>query len=273
MSINTYHLLKDAGVSERRVLQLLTVVSGANYTSGEVIWPRGSSHQPWMHIFTGLVCGGIPQPDGGFEPLHIFGPNTWFGEASIISEQPSDLEYVCLADVRAMLVPAEATLEAFQREQEFSKYITQLITRRGQQSSELLKLMRMGSPVQRVVMGLALIAEALRTPPAQRPSAVVPTAVDTVDIPVKQAVLASMCGVSRGIFSTCIQQLARAGWCDIQYATIRLLQSRVWVYFSTAQRHKRIHTPFSGMPEVLEQLDAAAAAVRENTPHTAVRHA
>ena len=273
MSISTYQLLKSLGVSERRVLQLLPTISGGNYAAGDVICPKGANKQPWTHVFSGLVFGGIPNTDGGIDPVHIFGPNTWFGEASIVSRQPSSMEYACLTDVRVMHLPWEATIEAFEREPDFSRYIALLVTLRSQQSSELLSLMRFGSPAQRVVMGMALIAEALLQPhPTLRPSANWELASDRLDISVKQALMASMCGVSRGIFSVCINQLERASWCEIQYGTISLLQIKAWIHFSAAQRHNRIHMDKPAMPEILLQLDAAAQECRSDTNHLA-RHA
>jgi hypothetical protein len=122
-------------------------------------------------------------------------------------------------------------------------------------------------------MGLALLAEAMLNG-AHLPMPLLSVGVvsDRLEIPLKQALLAAMCGVSRGIFSICIKQLANAGWCEIQYATISLLQIEAWVHFSSAQRHSRTRLDKPDMPKVLALLQEAARSCQDERA-TGARHA
>lgn len=249
MSIYAYHLLKGLGLSEQRVVRLLPALRTQNLDSDEVIWPKGSSPTAWIYIETGLVSACVPAAaDNALTPVNIYGQGTWFGEAAILSKQALNHEYVCLTPARVICVPLAEAMDAFDNEPEFARYIARLVAWRNQQHAEMLTLMRIGSPQLRVVMGLALFAEALHNSSSHLPT----SGNDySLEIPLKQAVLASLCGVSRGIFSECVQQLAAEGWLRLSYATLGLLHIDVWERFSHRHRQTRLSATKPGMPELL----------------------
>ena len=260
MSVNTYELLKNLGFSEQRVIQMLPGIGGRSFAAHEILWPRGQAQQPWTHVLSGLVCASIPEQDGGFNPIAIYGPGTWFGEAAFLSHRPSALEYVCLTPVRALQVPFEITLGAFENDPAFARYMARLVTWRDQQHGEKLTLMRIGSPAQRVVLGLALLAEAMLSNSSHLPGTRLD---DSLEIPLKQALLASLCGVTRGVLSVCLKQLAAAGWCHVHYATVTLRRLKTWGSFSDAQRHNRLSLSKSSMPELLSLMDEASVTAEQ----------
>jgi CRP/FNR family transcriptional regulator, cyclic AMP receptor protein len=149
---------------------------------------------------------------------------------------------------------ADAT-EAFEQEPRFAQYLAQLLSWRNQLLIDRLTLMRLGSPQLRVVMGLALFAEALHSSNSHLPTNDLD---DFQEIPLKQSLLASMCGVSRGIFSECAQQLASADWIRLNYATLALSRVQVWHRFSNQHRNKRHNNNKLSMPEILNLLSQAA---------------
>ena len=240
------------------MVQILTTIAGSSYAVDDVIWPKGVVNQPWSYIFTGLVCGCIPIDNNAYQAVCIYGPGAWIGENAILKKDPSELEYVCLTDVRAMHVPFEIALETFTQEADYARYIGHLAASRSQLKGELLNLMRVGSPAQRVVCSLALHAESLlrNAPPTTRHFS------EThLDLPLKQALLASMCGVSRSVFSLYIKQLAEAGWCTLHYANVSLLRPKTWGHFAMARRSNRLSTQEGSMAEMLQALYAASQAV------------
>ena len=255
MSIKTYQVLKSVGLSDQRVTRMLVAAKSETYTVDQVVWPRGASLQPWTHIITGLVCACVPDADRGFNPVNIYGPGAWFGEAAILNRQPSAVEYICLTPARVVAVPFAEALDTFEYEAEFSRYIARLVAWRSQQHAEMLSLMRTGSPALRVVMGLALFAEAMASSSSHLPHFDLE---DNLDIPLKQALLASMCGVSRGIFSICAKQLAAAGLLRVNYSSVGLLGLKTWGRFSKARRQNRLNLIKPSMPELLSLLQAAS---------------
>lgn len=255
MSIYAYQLLKSLGISESRVRRVLPSIKVESLEPGHTICHKGARPEVWMHVVSGLVSAGIPDKDGAVTPINIFGPGTWFGEVAILNSQGLLLECVCLTPVRILTMPLGQTVEAFEHEPEFSRHIARLVAWRAQQQAEMLTLMRQSSPQLRVVMGLALFAEALHNGSSHFPTNDLD---DFQAISLKQSVLAAMCGVSRGIFSECVQQLALAGWIRLNYATLDLSRVQVWRNFSNNHRNNRHNNHKPSMPEILSLLAEAA---------------
>ncbi|MDI1243974.1 MAG: Crp/Fnr family transcriptional regulator [Rhodoferax sp.] len=255
MSIYTYQLLKGVGLSEQRVLSVLPKIKVDSLNAGQIICHKGSQPEAWHHIVSGLVGAGIPQENGVITPINIFGPGTWFGEVAILNHRPLMVDCVCLTPVRILKMPLEQAVDAFENDADFSRHVARLIAWRTQQQSEMLILMRLGSPQLRVVLGLALFAEALHSSNSHLPTNELD---DSLDIPVKQSALAAMCGVSRGIFSECVQHLAAAGWVRLSYATLALSKILVWHNFSRRHRQNRHNNAKPVMPEILHMFEEAA---------------
>jgi CRP-like cAMP-binding protein len=255
VSIYAYQLLKGLGLLEQRVLRVLPCIKVESLDAGQIICRKGSQPQAWTHIVSGLVSAGIPDKDGTITPINIFGPGTWFGEVAILNRRALMLECICLTPVRILTMPLDQAVEAFEHDAEFSRHIARLVAWRTQQHAEMLTLMRLGSPQLRVVMGLALFAEALHNSNSHLPTNGLD---DSLEIPLKQSVLASLCGVSRGVFSECVQQLAAAGWVRLNYATLALSSIVVWRKFSCQYRQSRINSVKSSMQEILLLMEEAA---------------
>lgn len=254
MSIYAYQLLKVLGISEPRLLRMLPNLQVQSFDSDHVICPQGCRNEAFTHILTGLVGSGVPDRDGTITPIHIGGQGTWFGADAILNPQAVSLETICLTPVRVLLMPLADAEDAFENEPRFAQYLAQLLSWRNQRLIERLTLMRLGSPQLRVVMGLALFAEALHCSSSHLPTSEFE---DSQLIPLKQSLLASMCGVSRGIFSECVQQLAASGWMRLNYATVALTRVQVWHKFSNHLRNNR-HINKPSMPEILQMMEAAA---------------
>ncbi len=255
MSIYAYQLLKGLGFSEQRVRRVLPRLAVETLEPNQVICHKGSQQESWIHIVSGMVNAGIPDHDGGITPISIFGPGTWFGEVSILNRQAVVLELVCLSPVRILKVPVHEVVEAFDHEPDFSRHLARLFAWRTQQYAEMLTLMRLGNPSLRVVLGLALFAEALHSSNSHFPTN---DLADQLDIPLKQSLLAALCGVSRGVFSECVQQLAATGWLRLNYATLALAQTRVWHRFSSEYRKNRLNRVKPSMQEILSMMGEAA---------------
>jgi DNA-binding FadR family transcriptional regulator len=75
-----------------------------------------------------------------------------------------------------------------------------------------------------------------------------------VAIPLKQAVLACIFAVSRGVFSECVQRLVAAGWVSVEYASLHLMSAQTWGQFSHTYRQARLNLCKPSMNELLELI-------------------
>lgn len=233
---DAYKVLLETGMSSKSAMETLPFTATRNLLAAEAIWRRGDVEQPWTYIVSGLVCASLPGEDGAFNAVNAYGPGSWVGEACLVNGQASALEYVCVNPTVALQVPLERARELLATDIDFCRYIARLAAWRSEHRADQLALMGNGSPPLRVTFGLALLAEALQSGSSPQPRT---EAGDTLQLPLKQALLAGMFGVSRGMFSFYVQQLAAIGWVRVNYSLVQLLGLGKWKKFSEALRQSR----------------------------------
>lgn len=267
MSTLFFDVLKDLGVSPPLIPATARRMTVASYDEGQVIWHRGQTVDNWLWILSGIVVGTVPADDGPGMPIMVYGHSTWFGEQPILIGNPTQLEFKCLTDVEVVSIPAELILGLASQDAALSGLLARLTAWRAQTQSEALVVMRMGTPATRIVMGLAQIAEGLRSrwdlPTLSRDHA-------TVEVQIKQGLLAQLCGVSRTVFSECILELQLGGWVDVSYGCLCINQPHIWNQVSTAMRL----TPASDLKKIsrsdlLRLFEVAAGSTREQAVFSA----
>lgn len=243
--------LRKLGLSDIVAAQTATLVKVQSFDAGRKIWSKGSEVGHWHYIIGGLVSASISTTNSETTPLSIYGKGAWYGEQSIINRKPSFADYVCLTSTEVLTLPA-ATFDAlFVQEPHFARYVAKLMAWRVQKTSETLTLMKLGNPCLRVVMGLAQFAEALAYK-SDRPPTI--GFGEGVEIPIAQTTLASLCGVSRTLFSEYVQQLAQQGWLKISYGKLEILQIDTWHAFARSQREDGVNHLNASIGELLQVL-------------------
>ncbi len=255
VSIYNYQLMKSVCMSERCALRLLPKFSSQSLRREQIILQKGEVPAYWVHVVAGLVGAMVPQSNKGHSPVSVYGEGSWLGEVSLMEATPSVLEYVCLSDVRIVLLPLSEVQEVFASEPEFSTHMLKVMAWRIQHQTEMLAHLRSSGPQLRVVMGLALFVEVLRKSASHMP-------VDKVDgefdIQLTQTLLATMCGVSRGVFSECAKSLEADGWLMVNYSSLRVLQMQRWASFSQFHRSNRFYQTNPSIFEILSLMREAA---------------
>ena len=246
-----YQQLRNVGISQEKALQMAAFIRIASFDEGQVIWAKGSKIDCWRFIISGLVTASVESPGGMLMPISIYGEGSWFGEQSIINRKTSYSDFVCLSSTDVMSISSDIVLELMETQPTFALYLTRLMAWRVQKTSEMLMLMKFGNPCLRVVMGLSQFAEALFYH-SDRPPTV--GFGQGVEIPVKQKLLADLCGVSRTIFSEFVQKLAAEGWLAISYGKLEILSLPNWHRFSQMQRERQINDLNPSFEELLIEL-------------------
>ncbi len=87
-----------------------------------------------------------------------------------------------------------------------------------------------------------------------------------MEIPIPQNTLASLCGVSRTLFSEYVQQLAQHGWLKLSYGKLELLSIPTWHAFARLQREDSVNTLNASIQELLRTLDASGGTAAPPPP-------
>ena len=241
-------------MSERGALRLLPKFKSQTLRRDQVIFPNGEVPEFWVHVVAGMVGAMAPQSRKGSCPVSIYGEGAWLGEVPMAQATTALLEYVCLSDVRILLLPLNEVQEALATEPDFSNHLLKVMAWRIQHQAEMLAHLRSSGPPLRVVMGLALFVELLCKGASHMPA-------DNFDgdfeIQLTQTLLATMCGVSRGVFSECAKQLESSGWITINYSSLRILQLQRWVGFLNYHRENRLMHTNPSIFEILSFMQAS----------------
>jgi CRP/FNR family cyclic AMP-dependent transcriptional regulator len=245
-------LLQGMRLSEAHIRHVQPLLTIRSFDEGTLIWAKGRSVQAWNCIMTGYVAAGMPVQRGGRMPLHLFGPDAWFGEQALLDGQPSDLDYICLTPVEVIGMSQACLQEAMYAEPDFSGALLQQMAWRARQHTAMLAVMRTGCMALRLFRGLAQFAQAQSLQAAERISDG-----DVVDIPIGQDQIAALCGISRTLFSAGLQHLVKAGWVKVRYGAMELQSAQAWRVFAQRQRDSPGLNSRPSMAELLSALKRA----------------
>jgi CRP/FNR family cyclic AMP-dependent transcriptional regulator len=250
-------LLRDVHLSEQHILKMLPLLSIRSYDTGAIIWDKGRPVLAWNCVMTGFVAAAEPMARGGMIPLQVHGPHAWFGEQALLGGQVSQVDYVCLTPVELIGMRQSCLENALCEEPEFMRFMLQLLARRVGQHTELQLLLRLGGMPLRVVMGLA---QFVVNQPQSFTAQFKPHPEDAVDISLSQDQIAAVCGVSRTLFSECLQRLARGGWVKLRYGGMSLQSAAAWRLFARQWQQRQSSVRRTSMNELLNELSQARVA-------------
>ena len=77
-----------------------------------------------------------------------------------------------------------------------------------------------------------------------------------MEIPISQNTLASLCGVSRTLFSEYVQQLAQNEWLKLSYGKLEILNIATWHRFARREREESINSLNPTIGELLDVMRA-----------------
>lgn len=228
--------LKALGISDAAVYRVAPKLTLSSLNAGAPIWPANNSTIAWWLIISGFVAAIIPTAKGDHEALNLYGSETWFGEQQIINVASSYIEYVCITDVELLSMPASIFLQLLDEEPHFAQYMARLTSWRAQRDAEILMLVKAGNSALRTVVGLGMFFEAIAAK-SSRP--ITENLTDTLTLPVKQHLLAQLCGVSRTSLWENMSKLKDAGWLKIHYSKLELVNLPAWRAVMRRRRESR----------------------------------
>lgn len=246
MSFYSLQILSRLGLTETQARKLATQLTIGSFDSGHAVWNKDQMPDHWSFIISGVVVGMSPKRTDPRLPMSLHGPQSWFGELCILNQESSVLDYICATDVQLMRMPASLFNQTVATEPAFSAHILRLMSRRARLQLDLIIALKVGSPTMRTMLGLAHIAEALfPSTPTQ----------DVVAVPIKQSLVAAMCGVSRTLLSHYLQELQSAGWVRVHYSRLKLVHPRAWIRLSRHMHRHRLFERQVSIHDMVRELE------------------
>lgn len=183
--------------------------------SGEMLFRQGDAVPAGTGAFFGVVSGGIKasslREDGKEAILAVLEAGNWFGEVSLIDQQPRTHDATAVSESEVLALPRSA-FDAMMKRPAFALAVCRMLAGRVRSLYGMVEDATLRSTRARVARRLLLLARGDATQ-AREPRPVVP---------VSQEALAMMLGVSRQTLSKELQALAQAGAVVLGYGRIEI---------------------------------------------------
>jgi CRP/FNR family cyclic AMP-dependent transcriptional regulator len=221
------------------------------FAENSLILSRGAVAKNWYFIINGMVSAWLKTDKENNSSVVLYGPGTWFSEHSIIAQKPSFWNYSAVEECDCLVFRSENVIQIAKNDIGFSSFLLELVAWRSHYAAEMLTLMKSGSPALRVVMGISQFVEVLAYR-AQRPPTI--GYGESLRIPVKQSIVANMCGVSRSVFSELIQHLYKGRLISIAYGMLEISNVAAWTTFAAKKRSESTVNLQASIQELIDEF-------------------
>jgi CRP/FNR family transcriptional regulator, cyclic AMP receptor protein len=185
-----------------------------------MLFRQGDKVTPGRGAFYGLVSGAFKisslREDGKEAILVVLEAGNWFGEISLIDQQPRTHDATALGPAEVLVLPRAAFDELMARPV-FSRAISLLLATRMRALYGMVEDVTLRSTRARVARRLLLLARGDATQSADARRAV----------PVSQEALAMMLGITRQTLSKELKALVEAGAVELGYGRIVIASAKV----------------------------------------------
>jgi CRP-like cAMP-binding protein len=200
-------------LAERRAV--LAASDRVKLRPGEMLFRQGDAVPAGGGAFYGLVSGSIKasslREDGKEAILVVLEAGNWFGEISLIDQQPRTHDATALGEAEVLALP-RAAFDALMKRPAFAHAICRMLAARVRSLYGMVEDATLRSTRARVARRLLLLARGDATQAAQaRPV-----------VPVSQEQLAMMLGITRQTLSKELKALVTAKAIQLGYGRIEI---------------------------------------------------
>jgi len=186
-------------LSEEEAARARRGISERRFSAGSYICHRGDRLESWTGVVSGLVKISAISRDGKAMTFAGIGPGGWFGEGSVIKNEPRKYDLVALRDTHLALLNRAAFMWLFETSVGFNRFLVHQLNERMGQFIAMIEHDRIHDPIARVARNLAWLFNPVLYPE-------VGTHID-----ISQEELALLAGVSRQVANRALQVLEDAG--------------------------------------------------------------
>jgi CRP-like cAMP-binding protein len=179
--------------------------------AGALVCRKGEPVTSWMGVLSGLVRISAPTPNGGFVSFTGVPEGGWFGEGSLLKDEPRRYEAVALKASVIAFVPRRTFTLLLDTSVTFNRYLLTQLNERLGQFIGMIERDRSLPPESRLASELAALFNP-RLYPGNHDS-----------LAISQEELANLVGLSRQRANRALKRLTEAGLVHVDYRGIRIL--------------------------------------------------
>ncbi len=180
------------------------------YERGSYICHRGDRLNAWTGVVTGLVKMSSISHSGKPMTFAGLGHGGWFGEGSVLKDEPRQYDIVALRETRLAMMNRPTFMWLYENSVAFNHFLLRQLNERLGQFIATVEHDRMLAPKARVARNLSWLFNPVLYPKQER------------SVEITQDELALLSGVSRALTNRALAELQQEGLLLIEHGCIRV---------------------------------------------------
>jgi CRP-like cAMP-binding protein len=198
-------------LTEREIEVARAGIIEKSYGTGEAIFMRGDTFAYWAGVVSGLVRMGVVTRDGKEAGLAGLTAGAWFGEGSVLKNEPRRYDVVALRATRLALMERATFMWLFENGVGFNRFLVRQLNERLGQFIGLLEYGRTLDATARLARSIAAMFNPILYPDS------------TTHLDITQEELGALSGMSRQNANRALNQLEKEGLLRLEYGGVTVL--------------------------------------------------
>lgn len=182
------------------------------FLKGTYICHRGDRLDAWTGVAEGLIKLGTVSRSGKAVTLAGLRAGGWFGEGTVLKDEPRQYDLVALRDTRMALMNRATFLWLFENSVAFNRFLVKQFNERLGQFIALVEYDRMLDAPGRLARNVAWLFNPVLYPGLG------------MHLEISQEELGLLCGMSRQVANKCLKILESKGLLRIEHGGITVLE-------------------------------------------------
>ncbi|WP_394886890.1 Crp/Fnr family transcriptional regulator [Mesorhizobium sp. AaZ16] len=188
-------------------------ISEKTFSKGSYVCHRGDRFDYWTGVVTGLVKISAISRDGKAMTFAGVGPGGWFGEGSVLKDEPRKYDLVALRETRLAMLNKATFFWLCENSAAFNRFLVRQLNERLGQFIATTEYDRILDPKARVARNLSWFFNPVLYPDMRS------------HIEITQEELALLAGVSRQVVNKSLQALEQEGLLRVEHGRIDILDA------------------------------------------------
>lgn len=183
-----------------------------HFPKGAYVCHRGDRLDYWTGVLSGLVKISTISHSGKAMTFAGAGVGGWFGEGSVIKDEPRKYDLVAIRDTRLAMMPRSTFMWLFENSTGFNRFLVRQLNERMGQFIATIEYDRILGPKARVARNLSWLFNPVLYPGAGE------------QIEISQEELGLLAGLSRPVVNRSLRELEEEGLLTVSHNRITVLK-------------------------------------------------
>jgi CRP/FNR family transcriptional regulator, cyclic AMP receptor protein len=182
-----------------------------SYHTNEAIFVRGDHFDYWTGVVSGLVRMGIVSRGGKATTFTGLTAGAWFGEGTILKNEPRRYDVVALRDSRLALMDRTTFFWLYENSAAFNRFLVTQLNERLGQFIAFVEYGRTLDATARLARSIASLFNPILYPEVNR------------HLEITQEEIGAMSGISRQNANQCLKRLEKQGLLRLEYGGVTIV--------------------------------------------------